>query len=65
MTVQELRVEALRAAVSVEARGVVPDHTNVFDFAAAYFDWLYCGKLRATTIPRPGDRPSEDPQPRP
>jgi hypothetical protein len=48
MTIQELRVEALRAAVSVESRGVLPCHTNVFDFAEDYFQWLYYG------TPRPG-----------
>lgn len=49
MTIQELRVEALRAAVSIESRTHAPTHGGTMAFADSYMRWLLYGDTPTRT----------------
>lgn len=58
MTIQELRVEALRAAVQLEVNSHKPDMLNAIAFAEGIYEWLAQGK--SLTRPNEARTPLEE-----
>lgn len=65
MNMQELRAQALRAAVEIEQRAHAPSHGGVLGFADAYMRWLLYGEVLnvtgATSSARHPETPAIDP----
>lgn len=59
MSVQELRVEALRASVSITQIEFNPTHAQVLDFAEVYFKYLAFGEVPGKSKATSSDRPDQ------